>query len=92
MKINIQRDSSEPTFNIKMHRHEGAVPIDQATVDKWIKEGIEDLRRETSRQFWHSWSGDTMVLITRIDDDYDGDEAYSITVLTPRESGEAVLR
>jgi hypothetical protein len=92
MKITIQREDSEPTINVKLHSHEGAMEMEQSTIDEWIKEGIKEMRRETSRQFWYAWSGNTMVLIHRTDDDWNGQEAYSIAVLTPRESGEAVLR
>lgn len=44
--------------------------ISKETVDSWIEEGIEFLENNKDREFYCSGSGNTLVFITRDENDY----------------------
>jgi len=90
LKIMVDRQNEK---SVKVHLHNNGVcaSVDDSTIDQWIDEGINELHKYKDVPFYYTQSGNTIVLITRSDDDNDGKESYTVTVATPRQWAEVRL-
>ena len=90
LKIMVDREN-EKSVKVRLHNNGVCYSIDDSTIDQWIEEGINELHKYKDVPFYYTQSGNTIVLITRSDDDYNGKEAYDIVVSTPRQYGSVCL-
>jgi hypothetical protein len=90
LKIMVDRQNEK---SVKVHLINSGVGalIEDFTIDRWIEEGINELHKYKDVPFYFTQSGNTIVLITRADDDNNGMESYSVTVSTPRQWAEVRL-
>jgi hypothetical protein len=60
--------SNSTEVNIFLQDNKG-VDIDLATVESWIKQGIEYFKENDAEPIWYSMSGNKMVFMTNYEDD-----------------------
>lgn len=91
LKIMVDRQNSEKKVIVRLKNNGVGVMIAEHIIDEWIEEGINELHRNSEMQYYFTQSANTIVLITRADDDNNGMESYSVTVSTPRQWAEVRL-
>lgn len=70
-----------PVTRIKFHDISISRKMGRDFLERVAKEGVEYMEKNPDAPGWHSWSGDTLVLVTRDED------ALDILVATPTMHG-----